>query len=48
MNLFTENQLQDIFNRFNSMKSYSEQYLFLKSLVIPSIKETKVRQKYRK
>jgi hypothetical protein len=34
-NLLTESQKIEVFNRYNSLKSHSEQYLFLKSLVIP-------------
>jgi hypothetical protein len=45
-NLFSETQKQEIFKRYNSLKSHSEQYLLLKSLVIPSEKEKKIRQKF--
>jgi hypothetical protein len=45
-NLFTEIQLRDVFNRYYSLKSHNEQHLFLKSLVIPSKKETKIRQNF--
>jgi hypothetical protein len=34
-NLLTESQKIEVFNRYNNLKSHSEQYLFLKSLVIP-------------
>jgi hypothetical protein len=32
---FTEYQLNEIFNRYYSLKTHNEQHLFLKSLVIP-------------
>jgi hypothetical protein len=45
-NLFSENQKQEIFKKYNSLKSHSQQYSLLKSLVIPSEKQRKVRQKF--
>ena len=33
--LFSEEQKQEFFNHYNSLKSHEQQYLFLKSMVIP-------------
>jgi hypothetical protein len=40
-NLLTESQKIEVFNRYYALKSDSEQYLFLKSLVIPIYNENK-------
>jgi hypothetical protein len=46
VNLFTENKLKEIFDRFYSFKIHSEQNLFLNSLVTHSERFTKIRQQF--
>jgi uncharacterized protein YueI len=46
VNLFTENQLKEIFDRFYSLKTHNEQNLFLNLLVTHSERVTKIRQQF--
>ncbi len=44
---FSDQQKQEIFNRYNSFKSHDQQYVFLKSLVI-SVKNNSIDNKTQK
>jgi hypothetical protein len=44
--ILTDNQKKEVFERYNSLKSHSEQYLFLKTVVIPINSNDKKRREF--
>jgi len=43
-NLLNENQKIEVFKRYNDLQSHKEQYLYLKSLVIPVDNNNKIKK----